>query len=370
MGKIKVLHAVMANGKGGITQAVLENWRLIDKERITFEFLTLEEKLDCETEIVQQGGKVHYVTCRAEQDSEKFIEEIDKIFEQGFDIVHLHTSVWKGTLLEDRARAKGIKRIIIQAHNTGLSRMEDVSAMEAMRERHCEIRDTLSPATATDFWACSWPAAEWIFGKKIPAERIRIVRDAIDTERFAYREELRMEYRRRYGLDNKFVIGHIGRFAYQKNQEFLVELLPEVRKRRPDAVLLFEGVGKTKHKISERIKELGLEQSVLFFEQYERIEELYQIMDVFAFPSRFEGFGRVLLEAQCTGLKCIASELIPEDVKVTGLLTFEKLEKERWVDWLAGMEAYKRCTMADAVRQAGYDLRTNVRELEKLYERG
>lgn len=368
MRKIKVLQFLISNGKGGRTQAVLENWKFIDKSKIQFDFIAIQKKISFQNEIEASGGNIYYLSCTAEQNRDKFANELDKILDQGYDVIHIHTSSWIGTLVEERAKIKKIKKIIIHSHNTDVSRIEDEDLMKKMKEQHFKVRETLTEDIATDFWACSWRAADWLFGNRISREKIKIVKDAIDSQRFKFNPEVREKYRQRLGIEGKFVLGHIGRFSYQKNQEFLVDLLYEMKKEMSNIILLMEGVGKTKALIIEKINSLHLENSVIILENYEQIEILYQVMDTFVFPSRFEGFGRVLLEAQCAGLMCIASTFVPEDVQVTENIVFKSLDIEVWKEYIKSISYYERKDMSPKILEQGYDIKKNVLELENLYK--
>lgn len=370
MVKTRVLHFCVGNGKGGRTQAMLENWRVIDKKKFQFGFVAIKDKLEFEESILESGGRVHYLSCTAEENEELFVSELKQIINEGYDIVHIHMAVWKKSLVEKVASDCHIKEIILHSHNTEVSRIEDEVEMERVRQEHNCVKNTLEIAPNTKYWACSEAAADWLFGEQIPKEKIVIVKDSIDSNRFQYNETKRRELRQKYELDGKFVIGHIGRFSYQKNQEFLIEVLKNIVADIPNAVLLFEGVGKQKQQVIDKAEEYGLLEKIIFFEKYENIEELYQVMDFFAFPSRFEGFGRVLLEAQCAGLHCITSTYVPRDVEITDKITFQELDVEDWVQYIKLHGEYDRRDGSDEVRASGYDLEDNVRQLEQLYMEG
>lgn len=365
--KIKVLNMPMGRAYGGITRYVLENWKYIDKERYQFDFITMLEELDYEEALVADGAKVYHM-CRAEEDPIRFADQAEKILDTGYDVVHLHTSFWKGFNFEKCAKKKGVKKIIVHAHSTDISRIQDLNLLNEMRRRHFDVRSLIDIHTATDFWACSWEAAEWLYGDQIPKECIKIVDNGIEVDKFRFSPVTRKKYRKELGLEGKYVVGHVGRFCYSKNQDFLIEVFHDFQMKKNNAVLLLAGEGETKEKLMNRVKMLDLEDKVLFLGQRNDMEGIYQAMDVFVFPSKFEGFGRVLIEAQVSGLRCVASSYIPKSTCVTNNITYLPLDKKEWVKEWIKIGEYKREDLSDEVRRQGYDIKKSIKKLEKLYQ--
>jgi len=188
----KIIHFSLANNKGGITQYVLNNWKFIDKTKFQFDMVTFGESLDFQSELEEEGCNVFYVKNRAEYNLKKFQNEILRIFSNGYDIAHLHTSYWKSFELEKLAKQVGIPRVIVHSHNTEV--FDDIGREEKKRQ-HYNLLSALTPDIATDFWACSRAAAKWLYADKIPEERIRIVNNAIDVNKFTFSKQKRKEYR-------------------------------------------------------------------------------------------------------------------------------------------------------------------------------
>ena len=136
----------------------------------------------------------------------------------------------------------------------------------------------------------------------INSTRHHIINNAIQLQHFQYDEEKRKELRDKYNLNNKNVIGHIGRFQPQKNQEFLVEIFSRYLKQDNNAILMLIGQGENEDKVKQRISELGINDKVMLMGVRQDVNELLQAMDVFVLPSLFEGLGMVLIEAQAAGL--------------------------------------------------------------------
>lgn len=369
--KIKVLHFTIANTGGGITKFVLRLWKYIDRERFHFDFVTMSKKLDFADQLEQEGCKIFYLSAYAEDDRKTFVEEVKHILKNDYDIVHLHTSWWRGFLLEQLAREAGVPKIIIHSHNTDVHIKENQSREDA-RRLHYEQRNLLTDKMATDFIACSEDASQWLYGERISKDKIRIIPYAIEVEEYQYDETVRDSYRSKLGLaPDDFVIGHVGRFAYQKNHEFLIDVFKDVAKINAKAKLILIGIGELEDKIKSQVHMYDLEDRVFFMEKREDVSSLMQAMDVFAFPSRFEGFGIVLIEAQAAGLKCVVSEEIPEIAKITDLVEFLPFDRELWVDRvLECSKGYKRRNTSDILESAGYGMNALAKKFEEIYCQG
>lgn len=168
--KIRVLHFSIANTKSGVTQYIMNHWQFIDRSKFHFDFATFSKKLDDEESIIREGSRVYHIETYAEANEEKFCDEVSGILKNNYDIVHLHTSNWSSVLLERLAREAYIPKIIIHSHNSNVHNSYGKSREEAV-EKHLWMREKLTEDLATDYWACSWKAAEWLYGDRIPKER-------------------------------------------------------------------------------------------------------------------------------------------------------------------------------------------------------
>lgn len=366
MRKKKILQMFVANAKGGRTQYMLNNWQYIDKEKFQFDFATLSPKLDFADRLEKEGCKIHYITCYAEENLEQFISEIDRVFSEGYDVVHIHFSFWRSFTIEERARKAGIKKIVLHAHNFGIGGVGSAEEAKILTDRHYELRSRLSSDMADYFLACSGEAAEWMYGDKLTSDCIRILRNGIDLEKFRYNEAVRTEIRKLLGVENKYVIGNVGRFVYQKNHEFLINVFSQVCKEAENVVLLLIGAGDLQSKIEKQTEELGIHGQVVFLGKRNDVEKLMQGMDIFVLPSRFDGFPLSLLEAQAAGLPCIASN-VPGDSALSDRTRIIELDQNRWNDCI--MDEYKsreRCQLSDKLLEL-HDIRKQVKELEEIY---
>ncbi len=368
--KIRVLHFTIANTGGGITKFVLRLWKYIDRDRYQFDFVTMNNYLDFSEQLEAEGCKIYYLTTYAEDNQEQFVKEVTAILNNGYDIVHLHTSWWRGFLLEDIARKNGVPKIIIHSHNTDVHIKENQSREDA-RKLHFSQRQLLTENKATDFIACSEDAAEWLYGDKISKDKIHIIPYAIEVNEYIFNDDIRKDYRNKLGLrSDDYVIMHVGRFAYQKNHNFLLDVFKSVSEENEKVKLLLIGIGELEEQIRNKVEQYDLSNKVLFLGKREDVNCIMQAADIFAFPSRFEGFGIVLIEAQAAGLKCIVSNEIPAIAKITNNILFLPFEKKIWVEKIQEYNSgYTRKNMSEVMEKAGFDMKTLVRKIEDIYNR-
>lgn len=371
--KIKVLQFPIAASKGGITQYVLKNWKYIDKSRFQFDFATMSKELDFAAELEKEGCRVYYISCYAEENERRFIDEFREILRKGeYDIVHLHTKQWKSFNVEKLAREAGIKKIIVHSHSTGIDTIdEDKRKAEILL--HDKMENELTEDIATDFWACSQKAAEFLFGNKIPKERIKIMNNAIELEQFRYNKMVREKTRKEFGIEDKFVVGHIGRFAYQKNHEFLIEMFAELCRKEKNAVLFLAGDGELRDAMHKKADDLEIENKVIFAGKRDDICRLLQAMDIFCFPSRFEGLPISLIEVQAADLLCLYSNTITDEIELTNKIFRLPLNKDMWVETILNLrnEAYEiRKDRMSEMMKKGYDIKVQIKNIEKEYGGG
>ena len=156
---------------------------------------------------------------------------------------------------------------------------------------------------------------------------MNFIHNGVDLDVYKYDEGNRRKIRRECGIaDEQIVIGHIGRFNQQKNHKFLIEVFSEVLKQKPNALLMLVGDGKKKNEIKEQIKSLGIEESVIFTGIRSDVPALLSAMDVFVFPSFYEGMPNTVIEAQATGLPCVIADTITEEASFTGLVKYISLQ--------------------------------------------
>ena len=285
-----------------------------------------------------------------------------------YDVLHLNTFQSLSLAYLRIAKEEDVPVRIAHSHNTALRKCATRPIKLAIH-RWAKERYTKD---ATALWACSKNAAEFLFSTRALDEKgYQFIPDGIDVERFQFVPAVREDMRHELGLNGKYVIGSVGRLCYQKNQSFLLEVLAEVVKERPESILLLVGEGGDRPMLEEKARRLGIADRVLFYGTCECVERLYCAMDVFAFSSRFEGFGIAALEAQCSGLPTVCSEGVPLELDVTPLFYRACVSEgaERWAASILSVAKHTTERMDHAYRicKSGYDIPTVAKWIGSKY---
>ena len=232
------------------------------------------------------------------------------------------------------------------------------------------------PKYVTHMFACGTEAGDWLFGE---ANRGKVIqqRNAIDTRQYRYDPAIAEQVRHEFGVDDRetFVVGHVGRFVEPKNHIFLLDIAREIVRQEPRARFLLVGDGHLRAAVAQRVEEMGLREYFIFTGERSDIPcVMLGAMDLFVFPSLYEGLGIVLVEAQAAGLPCLISNVVPQDVEVVPSL-FQRLDLAQpaavWAETALAMRCSARPTQVEAlaeVEKSVFNVHTSVRELEKEYD--
>ena len=270
-----------------------------------------------------------------------------------YDSVHLNLFHGMSLHYARIAKQEGVPIRIAHSHNSEL-RKSFFRPFKLVLHR-IFVRTDLS--CATHLWACSEAAADFLFYPAVFHGRgIQIIPNGIDTERFRFRSDIRIQKRDDMGLSEKFIIGHVGRMCYQKNQSFLLDIMAVMH--RTDAVLLLVGTGEDLDELKSKANDLGISDRVIFYGSSKMVEELLWAMDVFVLPSKFEGLPVTLVEAQSAGLYCIVSDKVSKESDLTDIVCFIPCDDPlEWVDALESVRFNEeRSAYAGVVRSAGFDI--------------
>ena len=314
--RINVLVLITAMDRAGAETMMMNYLRHIDRDKIHMDFvLNREYESDYEKEIKALGSNVYHLSPIYPNTVRQYKKEFKKFLKEhsDYDVIHSNLEERSAYPLAIAKRA-GIDLRIVHAHSN-LKHVDIKYIFRLYLKRKLRGKYTHS-------FACSRGTAKWLFGDD---KRTIIVRNAIDTEEFKYNEVLRKKARDELGIDdNTILIGHVGRFSYEKNHKYLLRTFAEVNKMKPDSRLVLIGGGKNrselrlKDEIVKTIEELNLQDKVLMLGVREDMPYIMQAIDVFALPSLSEGFPLTLMEAQSLGLKCLVSDSVPKECNVTG----------------------------------------------------
>lgn len=368
MKQINVLQLVSPDF-GGIESYVFSHYQYMNRQKIHFDFLTQNRALEGAEQYRQFQYHVHLLHQTANQDRDLFVRQMRELLSSGYDVLHLNNCFWTGFLLEELAKEAGIRKVIVHSHASFIDEPDDEKRAQLLR-RHEEVKRAFTPDLATDFWACSWKAADWLFGPQISRDQIRIMKNAIEIEKYQFDSRKREHVREELGVGDAMVLGTTGRLAYSKNQSFLIDVFADFYRSHPNSRLMILGDGELRGELEEQIRKSGLENVVLLLGWKNNAEDYLQAMDVFLLPSRFEGLGIAVIEAAAAGLPCLVSDQVPEDAAVTEHVRHLPLEIPAWTAALeeASQLRLDRRDGAGAVRAAGYDIRRQAKVLEALYE--
>lgn len=343
--------------RGGIEAFMMNYFRYMDKSKVHIDFLVHGyEKGVYDDEIIAAGSKIYHVPMKSKHPL-TYQKELKKLFKsEHFDIVHSHLDAMSGWVLKI-AKECGVPVRIAHSHNT------DYLTTNKIKRIINNYSQKKIPQYATHLFACSQLAGEWLFGKN---SKFKIINNAIELERFQYNDEIRNHIRKENNWEDKFIIGHIGRFDYQKNQEYLIPILKEVLLNKSNALLMFIGSGDTKPMVKQLVEKNKVEGNVVFLESRDDVNKFYNIFDCFVLPSRFEGLGIVAVEAQVNGVPCILSDKIPSIVKINNNTIFVPLDnKKMWIEEICAPKTRKEGI--DEARAAGYDILSAAKQLKEEY---
>lgn len=361
MSKIRILTGVIGKGRGGLSYYAVSLLKTLDPEKYEFTFLSNDPEPFFGEEIRKHNGKIRVIPSRMKHPM-AHKKALRKILAEGkYDICHIHLSSASNIDPLVEAKKAGVPLVIAHSHNAGLSG----NALS----RWMHGKNVPKIATCTDErLACSKLAGRFLYGDA----DFKVVKNAIDLDRFVFSEEVRSAVREERGLQGKFVVGHVGRMTEAKNPKFLLELFAEIAKREPESALLYVGSGEMEEELRSLAESLGIEGKICFTGQVADPERYLCAMDCFVLPSRFEGLGYVVIEAVSTGLYCYVSDVLPEEAIVGGMVeTFpldadkgalaERILSERGAH---GIRKGQRALL----EELGYGLENQVKTMEAIYD--
>ena len=363
---IRILQVGMSPNYGGTEAFLMSQYRAIDRTKVQFDFLNVySEKIACQDEIEAMGGRIYYLDMARHHGIKRYHQNLDTFFSENayqFDGVHCNFQSLINIDILKYAKKYGIKVRIAHAHNSGYGTKPNY-----MQKLIIAANRKLLNFYTTNYFACSPLAAKWMFGRTAI-----IVKNAIETDRFAYSEEVRNLLRAQFGLQGCFAVIFVGRLDPQKNPIFLLEVFHELKKLRSDAKLLVVGDGILNQQMCEKIKEMKIDDDVQFLGSRKDVNKLLQAADVFLLPSKFEGLGIALIEAQAAGLPTFTSaDVVPKDAQITDLLTFIPLTDtaEEWARKVSDSGNISRKNTKEQIAKAGYDNYESAKKLEEMYFR-
>ena len=375
MEPIRILHVVTYMGRGGLETMIMNYYRHIDRSKLQFDFLVHSDEQPrkpqfYDGEIEELGGHIYVLPKMKLYNYIAYRKAIEKFFQEHheFVAVHGHMTSTAGIYLPI-AKKYGTPRTIAHARSAGVD--------QGLKGLATRILRLGLAGKAEDCFACSKEAAIAVFGQRAyDRGKVTLFPNAIDSDKFAFQRELRESIRGELKLEDKFVVGHVGRFHYSKNHEYLVRVFAAFcekyrQQRGPEATLLLLGEGALMEQTKELCRELGVEKSVIFAGNHGNVESYYNAMDFFCFPSRFEGLPGTVVEAQVSGLPCLVSDKVTREVGITKLVRYESIDEspECWADLMLekALNMDERRSYAKKIAEAGFDVKRQAQKLQEYY---
>lgn len=356
----RILHIVTTMNRGGLETMLMNYYRYIDHTKVQFDFLVHRDaESDYDKEILSLGGKIYHLP-RLNPLSINYRKQLNKFFEEHkeYQIIHVHQDCLSSIALK-YAKKNDIPIRIAHAHSTS----QDKNIKYLVKNFFMRSISKY----ATYLFACGIEAGDWMFR----GNNYTILNNAIDIKKFIYNPNIRNETRTKFNISkDEILIGHVGRFNYPKNHEFLIDIFNEVHKLVSNSKLMLIGTGNLQDLIKVKVKKLDLEDNVLFLGNRNDVNELMQAMDILVFPSHYEGLPVTLVEAQASGLPIIKSNNIPQQCVITPNVYSLSLNDnvQKWSQKI--LETYKNYQRNDTssyIKDAGFDIEENAKWLENLY---
>ncbi len=362
---IRVLMVLGGTMKYGGTEAFLMNYyRNIDRHKIQFDFvLQGDEPGVYDSEITALGGRIFHVPLKSRHPI-IFSRRLREIINQNhYQVVHGQMDAMNAWPLWIAKKYKVPIRIS-HSHST------HVQTNNFLKEGINNRAKRIIPSVATDLWCCSEAAGTWLYGiDTMNSGRAVVIHNAIAPEKYAFNKVRREEVRNKLAIDMQtYVIGNVGRLSHEKNHRLLLNAFAQVIKARPDSILLLVGDGPLRQTLEKQAKELGIDKKVIFARNQENPTDFYNAMDIFVFPSWYEGLGITFLEAQTNGLFCVCSDGVSKEGCISDVLYLSLHEPvETWSQAILNNCEHGRADNSNMLLEKGYDIHKEAKKLEERY---
>lgn len=367
---IKVLQVGMTKNLGGIENYLISQYNFLNKEKVIYDFVNItgEDPMVYAEYLKEKGSSVYNITSRHRNPLLHYWQWFKLLLskKKTYSAIVLNSNGLTYVYPLVIGKLFNIPIRIIHSHNSNFP-----FQYTFFKRILIGFNQLLLKCSATDYWACSQLAGEWMFGKD---KQFQVIHNAIDARKYAYDSRKSAQIRKKFNFGNKFIIGHVGSFNYQKNHEFLIEIFDNIVKRNPDSVLLLiggdGGDSTILNLIKEKVDRLGLSKKVMFLGMRKDVPELMEGMDCFVFPSRYEGLPLVGIEAQAAGLNCFFSSTITKELEVTDLAHYinSKSSPKQWAEVILSTCKNKtRKNMYNEILNAGYDISREIHKIEDFY---
>ena len=343
---------ILNMSQGGAETFLMKLFRKVDKNKLIFDFIfTTDTKQFYEDEIIKLGGRIYRINSKSYKLLTRHKEVKEIVRKNKYDTVFVASQNSVGALSLYAAKKGGANKLVFRSTNTKASGKISTILLHYLFRPFANRLSNIKLAPSTE-------AAKHMFGKRYPMDKVKLVNNGIDTNLFEFNEESRVKIRKQLNVSDEFLIGHVGRFAKQKNHKYLIKVFNEVLKVKPNAKLLLIGKGPLKETGIRQAKSLGIYENIIIKEGITNMQEYYMAMDMLVFPSFYEGLPNVVVEAQATGLPCLISNTISKEVVLTDLVNMLsiKVDPVNWAKKIDDFNVKNREGYADILKEKGYDI--------------
>jgi glycosyltransferase involved in cell wall biosynthesis len=364
---VKVLHKLANLDGGGVGRILYDYYSMIDHNKVHFDFLI---STDIDNGILEQplkdmGSKIYKIPSYQKDKNEYYKQAEKYINSDNYDVIHIHRVSGSEMKILKIAEKAGIPDRIVHAH----SAFRDDSFIKKQKRKAFAVS---LKRNATQLAACGSAAAAAVWGKKaLDSGEVKIVRNAINVEKFSFDDNLRRKLREELDITSKTAIVTVGRLSEEKNQEFALKTFAELTVLDDNAIFIVIGRGNEEEKLKKLCVDLKITDKVRFLGICEDVPRLLNAMDIFMLPSIYEGFPVSLVEAQANGLKCFVSDNVTREACITDLAEYIPINgtEKLWAEKIASKSdfGYERSKYSAEVLEAGYDIKSEAVKLQNFY---
>lgn len=354
---MKVLHIVTRIDSGGISSFLYNYYKYTDKQKVNFDIVAIGTgvKQGYHDQFESLGVNIYYMP----DNIVKRLNFLAKLIRKNkYDIVHSHIELQSAVYLTIAAIC-GTKVRISHAH---LSRANPGFKNKLLRG--------LMNAVVTKRVGASDLSLNAVFGEKYGKLGV-VINNAVEVAKFSFNSEIRKQYREKLGLNNKLVLGFVGRISYQKNIFFLVKTFTELAKVNQNVVLLIVGDGELRIEMEKELQKNNVFDKTLFLNTRDDVNALMMAMDIMLLPSFYEGLPLVLVEAQCAALKCIVSDEVTKLISITDYILYKGIEDNDVKNWVSTIieigNNYTRKPIDDLITEHNFNIEAEANKLIDFY---
>ncbi len=364
----KVLIIARKLSIGGAEKVARDIGYYADKSEFDIHYLVFGDDINTyEQELTENGCTVIHMDPPNRNHLKYYINLKNLIEKEKYDVIHSHTMFSSGWAMFAGYKC-GVPVRISHSHT-----IKGPEKRGFIKNSYESFMRKVINKYSTHCIGCGLSAGYWLFGKEKFDKDGIVILNGIDLNSYKYDENRRNDIRKLYGIEDSFLIGHVGHFADVKNQKYLVEMMPELIEKQDKTVLLLLGDGETRDDIIELTQSMNLENRVIFTGNVSNVGDYLSAMDVFAFPSKYEGMPLSLIEAQANGLPCIISNKIPKDVYLTDLIAPLSIGEENKEEWINSVVKSKRDNCEKyygIIGETGFSTDVMLKRIYAIYEGG